>query len=350
VEGEDLKGTWSTNFKQQDMAGLLKGNLPPHKESGYNDKVVARSISAQSLIPMTGVTYWRSAFEDVGKTCSITLEEDLRFRSEEGAGQPKMWSRIASEGFTSDSITTFPYTVLCIRGQRPAWLAQVALLTLTEVHGFSKGLHGSAVMQRPKGVPPAPWLADLGLQVSTDKESGDLTTESVHRERFHSEISPQKSIEASLPNAASFEPVIEELTILARLRQCAASFCKWDSPWKSDEMQVDSKTMLANERTFLRWLRIAILVSSISAGLMATGTNSGQVNGCMLAVLAVLLAILPLFTYLHRQKLLEKKEKIKYAESVAPMFLGVSLAIVFFLVLVMDILFSGAGVKVMAPR
>lgn len=65
-------------------------------------------------------------------------------------------------------------------------------------------------------------------------------------------------------------------------------------------LRVEVKTPLANERTLLRWLRSAVLLSTLSAFLSSSHHPASQVNGLLMAGLSLLYVVWPAGVFYHR--------------------------------------------------
>eukprot|EP00442_Polarella_glacialis_P056368 CAMPEP_0115067820 /NCGR_PEP_ID=MMETSP0227-20121206/11617_1 /TAXON_ID=89957 /ORGANISM="Polarella glacialis, Strain CCMP 1383" /LENGTH=141 /DNA_ID=CAMNT_0002453959 /DNA_START=55 /DNA_END=480 /DNA_ORIENTATION=- len=74
----------------------------------------------------------------------------------------------------------------------------------------------------------------------------------------------------------------------------------WKAVNKDSNLKTDSKVPLAIERTLLRWLRSAVILSSLSAFLSSFSDMASKVNGALLGVVALLFVFLPLFKFVRR--------------------------------------------------
>mmetsp|Transcript_61992 Transcript_61992/g.115910 ORF Transcript_61992/g.115910 Transcript_61992/m.115910 type:complete len:136 (-) Transcript_61992:64-471(-) len=85
------------------------------------------------------------------------------------------------------------------------------------------------------------------------------------------------------------------------------------SDQKQDKKLLDPKVPLAIERTLLRWLRSAVILASLSAFLLGLGNKASRVNAGLLAAVAVMMTVVPVFKFLRRSLDVSK------AKSVQPM-------------------------------
>merc|ERR1711953_1250936 len=74
---------------------------------------------------------------------------------------------------------------------------------------------------------------------------------------------PAKAAQA--PPKPKKKEVMMEKTEKTNLSKLSVWLCGPEDASKERELRVDAKTPMANERTLLRWLRSAVLLSSVSA-------------------------------------------------------------------------------------
>lgn len=96
---------------------------------------------------------------------------------------------------------------------------------------------------------------------------------------------------------------------------------------KDRKLKVDPKTPLAIERTLLRWIRSAIILSSLSVLLSSISDPAAQVNGLLLGLVSLLFVFWPLIGYLKRSmdvaQAVPKQPKVDKSMAIV---LGVSLS------------------------
>ncbi len=70
---------------------------------------------------------------------------------------------------------------------------------------------------------------------------------------------------------------------------------------------VNPKGYLANERTFLHWLTLCLVIGALGIGLINFGTTFAQVSGMIFTTVAIGFMFYSLVQYHNRQDLLEEK-------------------------------------------
>lgn len=79
--------------------------------------------------------------------------------------------------------------------------------------------------------------------------------------------------------------------------------------------KVEPKLFLANERTFISWLHMAVIMSSISIGVLAFSNTQGSADEVALSILpvALLFIVYALRTYLIRSRKINTRDAERYA-------------------------------------
>mmetsp|Transcript_40714 Transcript_40714/g.73359 ORF Transcript_40714/g.73359 Transcript_40714/m.73359 type:complete len:140 (+) Transcript_40714:54-473(+) len=118
-------------------------------------------------------------------------------------------------------------------------------------------------------------------------------------------------------------------------------FRDWGAVKKDGNLKSDSKVPLSIERTLLRWLRSAVILSSLSAFLSSFHDPATRVNGILLGLVALLFVCLPVAKFVRRSLDLTK------AIAVQPMTdrglvhaMGFTTAAVLAGILLIDLVFS----------
>jgi len=109
-------------------------------------------------------------------------------------------------------------------------------------------------------------------------------------------------------------------------------------------LRVDMKTPLANERTVLRWLRSAALLSGLSVMVAHQADGAAQLNGLLLGGIALLFSVWPVCTYVQRSRgFAEAKATMGQpkADRTVPQALALSLASILTAVLMVHVMFGG---------
>jgi hypothetical protein len=182
---------------------------------------------------------------------------------------------------------------------------QQALLphcSLTAVTCFSMSVHGTALLHRELANPLPPWLS---------------------QEELLQFASPKRP---SLPQVALTDTVQEGSTVTVAP---ATRPKKAPQPVEKPEatLRVDVKTPLANERTMLRWMRSAVMISSVSALLSSKRDDASQINGFLLGLAALLFLFWPLLVYRRRSLGFANLLHGEKVDRVLPQALGLTLVL-----------------------
>mmetsp|Transcript_19584 Transcript_19584/g.45540 ORF Transcript_19584/g.45540 Transcript_19584/m.45540 type:complete len:324 (+) Transcript_19584:117-1088(+) len=103
-------------------------------------------------------------------------------------------------------------------------------------------------------------------------------------------------------------------------------------------LQVDVKTVLSNERTVLRWLRIAVALASLSAFLTTRDHPAEKLDGFMVGFLALIICFWPVRVFWKRSiDFANTRLEMERVEKGLTQVLALSMIIVFSLVLAGDI-------------
>lgn len=217
-----------------------------------------------------------------------------------------------------NEITRFPHAVLEIKlqlegeDQTPPWVTELLNSgMLLEVHKFSKFIHGCAVLL-PDDVREVPyWIDDATLSQSISQSGAgsilrtpDEMDKGKSKPEFFDSLLPhdksgqakaklvadtRQSLGSQPTNGAareglSSEPIRArniEQQVYARVgatdreeeRSCFLSnYCEWAGAWQGERIttqKMEPKLFFANERTFIKWMQMAVVLSSISVGIIA---------------------------------------------------------------------------------
>ena len=76
----------------------------------------------------------------------------------------------------------------------------------------------------------------------------------------------------------------------------------------SGALKIEAKVWLANERTFIKWMHVAVLLATVALGLYnAARTPSGRVIGALYAVISVGMALWGYYVYQYRNQLIRDR-------------------------------------------
>jgi hypothetical protein len=288
-------------------------------------KEVIQAVNSKQLVPTMRTQYMRTAFQiPFDATVRVSLDTNLCMISERTSDtiQGKRWFRDPNKVVPLNEITRFPHGVLEIKlqledeGKTPEWVNDLLNSgKLLEVHKFSKFIHGCAVLM-PEEVRAVPyWIDDATLADSIIRSgAGKLIEDSVGANEYYQQLLPhndkgevkpelkpskeqalqlEKAKKRYKPKREQIEegdrsnPVLDPNDEGARegwngydlsFAECQEQCCDWATSAPADHMtfqKVEPKLFFANERTFLSWLHMAVILSSISIGVLAfTSKNS----------------------------------------------------------------------------
>lgn len=90
----------------------------------------------------------------------------------------------------------------------------------------------------------------------------------------------------------------------------------------SGALKIEAKVWLANERTFIKWMHVAVLLATVALGLYnAAKSPSGRVIGAMYAVISVGMAIWGYYVYQYRNHLIRNRSPEHFDAFSGPIFL-----------------------------
>jgi uncharacterized membrane protein YidH (DUF202 family) len=83
----------------------------------------------------------------------------------------------------------------------------------------------------------------------------------------------------------------------------------YKSAQPSDGIPVNPKGYFANERTFLHWINLTVIIGGVGIGLLNFGDSMAQISGLVFSFFSIIIMFYSLYKYLQRSDLLEKKQK-----------------------------------------
>jgi len=92
-------------------------------------------------------------------------------------------------------------------------------------------------------------------------------------------------------------------------------------------VRVEPKVFFANERTFLQWMNVAVLLSTISITILNLGTSTSFIAGLIMAPVGIFFIIYSYSVYVRRARALERKEPLNYNDQLGPTVLVVTLVV-----------------------
>jgi len=252
------------------------------------------------------------------------------------------WFRDPRKAVPLEEITRFPHGVLEVKLQledetkTPMWVVDMIHSgKLLEVHKFSKFIHGCSVLM-PDDVRAVPyWIDDATLTDSIYSSGAQkLLERSTGANEYYQHLlphddegnvkQPKQDKHLKSPGLRRVQPSVGDgLVALEGAPKVGDNREPWytrqfcDEDWFEDNccdwsesaaashitiQKVEPKLFLANERTFISWLHMAVIMSSISVGVLAFSNTQGSADEVALTILpvALMFIIYALRTYLIR--------------------------------------------------
>ena len=249
---------------------------------------VVQSINSKQLFPTVRTQYMRTAFQiPFDATVRVSLDTNLCMIHERTNDvlSGNRWYRDPNVNVPLNEITRFPHAVLEVKlqleqeGQTPVWVNELVHSgMLMEVHKFSKFIHGCAVLL-PDEVRAVPyWVDDVTLAPSIE-QSGASALLIAKKDDAYNHLLPHDKTGASKARkisvmSANIRPVKlpPDLPLGGVDGECFAQWCDWAQAADIDhitQQKEEPKIFFANERTFIKWLQMAVVLSSISIGVLA---------------------------------------------------------------------------------
>lgn len=370
---------------EQAFAKMRKEKKKSIKEI-ENLEALAREVQyrviSKKLRPVVRSFYNRTAFQLPGDArVRISLDTELSMvREDDFDGldrSHKNWRRMdigvdwPFNQLPAKDIERFPYAVLEVKlqtslGQEPPqWVRDLVSSHLVEaVPKFSKFIHGTAVLL-PEMVKLIPfWLPQMDVDIrkpsqqsygierpvsqgtGVDLEGGN--TGSVH---FQAATHPHANENTRLltgsgdhsPNASTTDA---HLSLVGKAVAWARKAFALDvqvgtepdgtvyleniklPPGKTlcVPVRIEPKVYFANERTFLAWVEIGILLSAVAGGLLNYGNDIAVQASIGFFLVAFGTIVYAIFIYLHRMHAIRNKLAIRYDDQIGPLVICVALA------------------------
>jgi len=363
-------------------------------------------IDSKQLRPTMRTVYMRAAYQiPFDATVRVSLDTNLTMIAE----NPKIGPDCATEGrwyrnpeipLPPTEFTLFPHAVLEVKlslkegDEAPKWVADLITSNLvTQVHKFSKFIHGCATLLSEDVQAVPYWVDDESIQPSMLRSQPPVrarrsfigTPESVNRETkkpkhvYPFGYGPHESIQlmerkpsivsntnygtvpGGFKDRSMFGTVYESyeesgflLWVCSPIRKCFFGSPAYESivskPRKTP-MKVEPKVFFANERTLLSWLHMAITLGSISAALLgmsgASASSSGskvsvskgeegaRLIGLLLLPVAIVFCGYALNTFYWRGQRIRSRTEGPFHDEVGPFVLGgilmLALSAIFFI-------------------
>mmetsp|Transcript_16457 Transcript_16457/g.27503 ORF Transcript_16457/g.27503 Transcript_16457/m.27503 type:complete len:711 (-) Transcript_16457:289-2421(-) len=362
------------------------GEIDKMKAKGKKDEDIAeweslatecvQAINSKQLEPTMRTQYMRTAFQiPFDATVRVSLDTNLCMIMErtEDVVSGTRWFRDPDSVVPNNEITRFPHAVLEVKLQlqdansTPEWVTElIESGMLMQVHKFSKFIHGCATLM-PDDVQAVPyWIDDPTLKDSiTQSGAANILETPIGANQHYSHLIPHNSsgqAKVAIPRS----PAIGQSSVRRQAIKnaaaektsygsiggahpqnwdseyvppeddrgsgCLPSFCwEWASG-ASDAMRVtpqkvEPKIFLANERTFMKWLHMAVIMSSASTGVLAftSRESSSQVYAMLLLPVALVFIVYPLMIYIWRNDQIRGREASRWDDPWGPVVITVLL-------------------------
>lgn len=326
---------------------------------------VIQAINSKQLVPTMRTQYMRTAFQiPFDATVRVSLDTNLCMISERTKDtlNGKRWFRDPNVAVPLDEITRFPHGVLEIKLQledeskTPLWVRDLINSgKLLEVHKFSKFIHGCAVLM-PDDVRAVPyWIDDVTLADSiAGSGASKLLQESSGVNQYYSQLLPHDAAGNKIvkPEVVPPKPRVQPDEDNFQSDEAGATWysgggmlcqegfcdeCEYPNPcnccgndWAAASapehitiQKVEPKLFFANERTFISWLHMAVIMASIAIGVLAFTPNDAMAQDfamCLMPI-ALLFVAYALRTYLVRSEKIKTRDANRWDDPYGPVIL-----------------------------
>lgn len=328
-------------------------------------KEIYQQIDSKQLVPCVRTQYMRAAYQiPFDATVRVSLDTHLAMINEnpmfgESTMEQGRWFRNPMLPTPPNEITHFPHAVLEVKlslrdgEEPPQWVTELLRSgSCTEVHKFSKFLHGTCTLLPSKvtdiGVPY--WVDDKTVQPSM-QQSQNAIQEVLARASVGT-VGSQSGQAFSMDPVAQHElgepllgesrgPQIMDTANNNRYAEAQegcdiCSFCPWGGHApevaRKVPMKVEPKVFFANERTFLSWLHISVTLGSVGAVLLGFSHDQDNENnhgkkvvGIGLCFVGILFALYALCTFYWRARKIRLRLDGPFDDRVGPMLMCVTL-------------------------
>ena len=338
---------------------------------------VEQAVSSKQLLPTMRTQYMRTAFQiPFDPTVRVSLDTNLTMIQERVADTQsgRRWYRDPREAVPLTEITRFPHAVLEVKlqledeGSCPTWVTELINSgLLSQVHKFSKFIHGCAVLM-PDEVQSVPyWIDDATLKPSIMSSGAESILErSYGANEVYDHLLPHSSDGQVVERTARMKRQAEhrkrrrtgggggadidatdeqtggrgafweglEMVLGEGITECFD--CDSFAAVELDEMgrgmvpqKVEPKLFFANERTFLKYLQMGVLTSSISMGVLAFSKNTSEATVLALILMPVsfVFVLYALNTFLWRSDLIRNRNSARWDDPLGPVVLTLLLII-----------------------
>uniref|UniRef100_A0A7S4BLZ3 SPX domain-containing protein n=1 Tax=Chrysotila carterae TaxID=13221 RepID=A0A7S4BLZ3_CHRCT len=310
----------------------------------------------------------------------MLIEEDLGKNAAPGSGWEQMW-RVASSVEVSESVRVidFPYAVveLKLQGEAPPWVVGLLDLgVLLPAAKFSKYLTGAAAIHAEHAKVVPEWfdeptikacleqrqgrdsLANLQIRRSSSALEGSVKLAQAREnkpfmkpssksaavyaptpsDKAHSSVrshpieagavviempaeltkksAPQSSLKRS---SLSIPSLRSRATVKKSPHNASARTSKSDrKPMRRQSVKVEPKTFFANERTFIQWISVGVLILTLG---IAFFDVQNQAKGIIFIALALVTVLYGLGIFVYRLEMIKRKRSSGFDSKWPPIIL-----------------------------
>lgn len=313
-----------------------------------------QAINSKVLEPTMRTQYMRVAFQiPFDATVRVSLDTNLTMISErtEESMRGERWYRDPDTPVPPSEITRFPHAVLEVKLQleegakTPEWVTElIDSGMLLQCHKFSKFIHGCATIM-PDEVQAVPyWIDDASLASSFSATEGaklllgdrGQTFESLIPHSSDGQAKPKKVPKPADPKL----PRVFEDKESVKINFSICDYCDngdddcmctaWARPAEGlkamNTQKVEPKLFFANERTFISWLQMAVVLSASAVGILAFTSETGgraELFALMILPVALLFIVYAVSTYLWRLSMIKEREAERWDDPFGPVLLTV---------------------------
>jgi len=347
---------------------------------------ILTAINSKQLVPTMRTQYMRTAFQiPFDPTVRVSLDTNLCMISERGYNTEggDRWHRDPNIPIDDTEIARFPHAVLEIKlevkegSTVPHWVTELqASGMLYEVHKFSKFIHGCATLlyEDVQSVPY--WVDDSSLRDSIvasgasriladggsdELEEGCRDGAGPGANQIYEHLLPHGTRQEQLQKKkAARTGVLSNLSSELKYKNsglAATDYADeyaddtdgsdnegqrgcWPSRlcvgWNEDVVaptsiqKVEPKVFFANERTFIHWLHMGVILSSVASGILAFGKKDhfAQWYAILLLPISLGFCVYALHTFLWRAERIKYRAPGRWDDPTGPLVLSLSLVAV----------------------
>eukprot|EP01025_Chloroclados_australasicus_P013149 TRINITY_DN16244_c1_g3_i4.p1 TRINITY_DN16244_c1_g3~~TRINITY_DN16244_c1_g3_i4.p1 ORF type:complete len:776 (-),score=44.15 TRINITY_DN16244_c1_g3_i4:1270-3597(-) len=403
VERKMRRDDWTGPVTIKERAALLQASVYPFiKGSRYHVPEMARRDASADLLqdvqdqiiehqykPVMRCVYNRTAFQRQGdSSVRITFDSDMRII--EDYLSDNFWCRDLESRANRSQFEKFEYCIMEIKLQKevPQWLEEITQSChVVPAQGYSKFLHGIAVLNHSHLQDLPYWIQNISGKVHTldiqqmarrastsNSDYYSVKDDATPSVDFYSDSNRntnQIPLNWQVPSSPSVIDTgstskCEGVDVQVFIDQPSEKDQKDDkiqTPFQQDQGQsgtsqnskitirtrVEPKVFFANERTFLSWLMLAILIvfASLSlinqqvlmygneqegmlqrcrtAGQSEIQCEAGLLSGAIMAPAGILVIAYALYMYRRRTFQILRREVTKYDDQVGPILITIVL-------------------------